>query len=134
MSNKVNNVNLEEGSNKSFGILFAIVFLIIGLYPLIAGESIHLWIIAISVIFLMLAYLAPKILTIPNRLWFNLGIMLGSIVAPIVMAIIYFCTVVPTGLIMRLIGKDLLHKKLDKNVKTYWIERSEPVGTMKNQF
>ena len=71
---------------------------------------------------------------LPNKLWLKFGLLLGSIVAPIVMSFVYFVTVVPTGLIMRLLGKDLLTQKLDKNAKSYWIERSEPMGSMKNQF
>ena len=82
----------------------------------------------------MLAFAAPKTLILPNKLWFKFGMLLGSFVAPIVMALVYFATVLPTGLIMRLLGKDLLKKRLDKNAKTYWIERSEPMGSMKNQF
>ena len=82
----------------------------------------------------MLAYLAPKVLSVPNKLWFKLGIGVGSIFAPVVMAVIYFSTVVPIGLIMKLIGKDLLRQKLDKNAKSYWIERNEPMGSMKDQF
>jgi hypothetical protein len=88
----------------------------------------------VSGIFLLLALLAPRILSSPNKLWFKFGLLLGSIVAPIVMALIYFVTILPTGLIMRLLGKDLLKPKLDKNAKSYWIERTEPVGSMKNQF
>jgi len=74
------------------------------------------------------------VLELPNKLWFKFGMLLGSIIAPVVMALVYFITVVPTGLIMRLLGKDLLKQKLDKNAKSYWIKRSEPIGSMKNQF
>jgi hypothetical protein len=85
-------------------------------------------------VFLALAYLKPQILSIPNRLWFKLGLGLGAFVAPVIMVLIYFTTVVPIGLLMRLMGKDLLKQKLDRNVKSYWIERSEPIGSMKDQF
>ena len=87
-----------------------------------------------SIGFLLLAYLAPKVLIFPNKLWFKFGLLLGSIIAPIVMAIIYFITVVPTGIVMRLLGKDLLNQKLDINAKSYWIERTDSIGSMKNQF
>jgi len=83
---------------------------------------------------LLLAFVAPKVLTRPNRLWFKFGILLGSVIAPVVMTLVYFATVLPIGLIMRLLGKDLLKQKLDKNAKSYWIERKEPMGSMKNQF
>jgi hypothetical protein len=76
----------------------------------------------------------PNVLSLPNKLWFKFGIVLGSIIAPIIMALVYFLTVLPTGFIMRLLGKDLLKQKLDKKDKSYWIERSESMGSMKNQF
>ena len=127
-------IEVDIGSQKSFGIIFSIVFLIFGLYPLINSEAIHLWSLLVSLILLALAFLAPKTLSLPNLLWFKLGLMLGAIVAPIVMALVYITTVIPTGLFVKLIGKDLLRQKLDKNAKTYWIEREQPVGTMKDQF
>ena len=129
---------LESSQNipteKSFGVVFSIVFLIVSLYPLINSESFRIWALVVSIIFFLLAFLAPKILVLPNKLWFKFGLLIGSIVAPIVMAFVYFVTVLPTGLIMRLLGKDLLKQKLDKNAKSYWIERTEPKGSMKNQF
>jgi len=127
-------VSTEQSSEKSFGVVFSIVFLIVALYPLINSESLRIWALVVSIIFFLLAFLAPKILVLPNKLWFKFGLLLGSIIAPIVMTLIYFVTVLPTGLIMRLLGKDLLKQKLDNNVKTYWIERKEPMGSMKNQF
>ena len=127
-------IELESGSEKSFGIIFAVVFLLISLYLLEENKGLHLWPLIISFIFFLLAYLAPKVLSVPNKLWFKLGIGVGSIFAPVVMAVIYFSTVVPIGLIMKLIGKDLLRQKLDKNAKSYWIERNEPMGSMKDQF
>lgn len=104
------------------------------MYPLTNSEGIRLWAITLSAVFLLLAFVAPQVLALPNKLWFKFGLLLGSIVAPIVMAFVYFVTVVPTGLIMRLLGKDLLKQKLDKNAKSYWIERKEPMGSMKNQY
>ena len=121
-------------TEKSFGLVFSIVFLIVALYPLITSEGIHIWALVVSIIFFLLAFLAPKILVLPNKLWFKFGLLIGSIVAPIVMAFVYFVTVLPTGLIMRLLGKDLLKQNLDKNAKSYWVKRSEPMGSMKNQF
>ena len=134
MSRTSSNFPVEESSPKSFGIVFSIVFLIVSLYPLTNFKGISIWALIVSIIFLLLAFLAPKILTLPNKLWFKFGILLGSIIAPIVMAFVYFATVLPIGLIMRLLGKDLLNQKLDKNSKSYWIERKEPIGSMKNQF
>ena len=117
-------IELESGSEKSFGIIFAVVFLLISLYLLEENKGLHLWPLIISLIFFLLAYLAPKVLSVPNKLWFKLGIGVGSIFAPFVMAVIYFSTVVPIWLIMKLIGKYLLRQKLDKNAKSYWIERN----------
>ena len=135
MSEVTNNVSTEQSSEKSFGVVFSIVFLIISLLPLlINSEGLHIWALVVSIIFFLLAFLAPKILVLPNKLWFKFGLLIGSIVAPIVMAFVYFVTVLPTGLIMRLLGKDLLKQKLDKNAKSYWVKRSEPMGSMKNQF
>jgi len=134
MSEITSHIHTEQSSEKSFGVVFAIVFLIVGLYPLISSEDFRVWALVVAAIFLLLAFLSPKILALPNRLWFKFGILLGAIVAPIVMTLVYFITVLPIGLIMRFLGKDLLKQKLDKNVKSYWIERNEPIGSMKNQF
>ena len=134
MSEKISYIQTEQSSEKSFGVVFSIVFLIVALYPLINSESLRIGALVVSIIFFLLAFLAPKILVLPNKLWFKFGLLIGSIVAPIVMAFIYFVTVLPTGLIMRLLGKDLLKQKLDKNAKSYWFKRSEPMGSMKNQF
>ena len=128
-------VSTEQSSEKSFGVVFSIVFLIVSLFPpLINSEGLRIWALVVSIIFFLLAFIAPKILVLPNKLWFKFGLLIGSIVAPIVMAFVYFVTVLPTGLIMRLLGKDLLKQKLDKNAKSYWVKRSEPMGSMKNQF
>ena len=124
----------EQSSEKSFGVVFSIVFLIVALYPLITSAGLRIWALVVSIIFFLLAFLAPKILVLLNKLWFKFGLLIGSIVAPIVITLVYFVTVVPTGLIMRLLDKDLLKQKLDKNAKSYWIERKEPMGSMKNQF
>ena len=125
--------NVKIGSNRSFGIVFFIVFLIIAIYPLIHSGDVRLWSVIISIIFLVLGLLNSKILTPLNRLWFKLGIFLGKIISPIIMGIIFFLVVTPTGLIMRLLGKDVLNLKYNKN-KSYWIEKNSPKSRMKNQF
>jgi len=134
MSELISHNKIKKPTPKSFGIVFSIVFLLISLYPLINSEGVRLWSIIISAFLLIIAFGAPKLLNVFNDIWFRFGILLGSIIAPIFMALIYFFTIVPTGVIMRLLGKDLLQKKLDKNVKSYWITRDEPVGSMNNQF
>ena len=135
MSESIGKLSLnEKGSEKSFGIVFSIVFLIIALYPLLNSQDIRIWAIIISAIFIFLGFIYPKTLILPNKLWFKFGLLLGAIVAPIIMVLVYFITVLPTGLIMRLLGKDLLKQKLDKKINSYWIIRDEPLGSMKNQF
>ena len=134
MSELTTHVETECGSEKSFGIVFSIVLLAIALYPLFSSENIRLWSLVVAVIFFLLAFLYPKILSVPNKIWFKFGLLLGAIIAPIVMALVYFTTVLPIGLGMKLFGKDPLRRKLDKNTKSYWIERDQPVGSMKNQF
>ena len=125
---------IKIGSNRSFVLVFFVVFLIIGLWPLKNGSSINFWLIGISIIFLVLGLMNSKFLNPLNKLWFKFGIMLGAIIAPIVMSIVYFLVVTPIGLLMKIIGKDLLNIKYDKSKKTYWIKRNIPVGTMKRQF
>jgi hypothetical protein len=134
MSKITSYIATEKSSEKSFGLVFSIVFLIFALYPLTSSESIHYWALAISAVFLLFSFLAPKILILPNKLWFKFGMLLGSIVAPILMFLVYFITVLPVGFIMRFLGKDILKRKLDKSAKSYWIERREPISSMKNQF
>jgi hypothetical protein len=128
------NFSIEYGSEKSFGVVFSFVFCLIALYPLSKSQDLNIWALLIAFIFLILGYLAPKILTIPNKLWFKFGIFIGHIMTPILMALIYFIAVLPTGLIMRILGKDLLKTRLDKKAKSYWIIRDEKMGPMKNQF
>ncbi len=127
-------IEANNGSEKSFGIVFATVFFLIALYPLLDGGNPRLWAVGVALLFVAAAYLAPSLLVLPNRLWFKLGMALGAVVAPVVMGLVYFTTVVPVGLIMRLMGRDLLQKKLDAGAKSYWIEREQPVGSMENQF
>ena len=134
MSESDQYIKAKASSEKSFGIIFATVFFLITLYPLLDGRNPQLWAAGIGLLFVVAAYLSPNLLAIPNRLWFKLGIALGAVVAPIVMGFVYFATVVPVGLVMRLIGKDLLQQKVDADAKSYWIKRKQPVGSMKDQF
>ena len=134
MSDTASNISIQSGSEKSFGIVFSSVFLLVALYPLINSEGFRISALVISIIFFLLAFLAPKVLLLPNKLWFRFGIQLGSIIAPIVMLLVYVITLLPIGLVMRLLRKDLLKKNLDKSVKSYWIERKESIGSMNNQF
>ena len=125
--------NIKLPSNRSFGIVFFVVFLLIGLYPLLNSEEARLWSLIISLIFILLGLLNSKILTPLNKIWFKFGIFLGKIISPLIMGIIFFLVVTPIGLIMRLLGKDLLNLKYNEN-KSYWIEKNDPKSKMKNQF
>ena len=124
---------IKVGSNKSFGIVFFIFFLIVALYPLVNQESIRIWAVILSVTFLILGLINSQALTPLNILWFKFGILLGKIISPIVMGLVFFLVVTPTGIIMRLLKKDLLKLKKNK-LNTYWINRSESKSDMKNQF
>ena len=120
-------------SNRNFGIVFFVVFLIISFYPLTYNGGIKEWTLVISIIFLILGLINSKILNPLNRLWYKFGIFLGRIISPIIMALIFFLVVTPIGLIMRLLRKDLLNLKYNKS-KSYWIEKKGPKSKMKNQF
>ena len=124
---------IKISSNKSFGIVFFVIFLLIAIYPLTHGGDIRIWSGMISFIFLILGLLNSSILTPLNKIWFRFGIILGKIISPVIMAIIFFLVVTPTGLIMRILRKDILNLKYNKN-KSYWIEKEGPKSKMKNQF
>ena len=130
----LNNKKIEKSTNRSFGLVFFIVFLIIGLWPLANGGSVRFWSLIIALIFLFLGILNSKILTPLNVLWSKFGELLGIVIAPIVMGIIFFLVVTPTGLIMRMFGKDLLRNKFQINNESYWIKREKNKSTMKKQF
>ena len=127
------NSKIKIGSNKSFGIVFFTVFLIIAIWPLLNGYEIRYWSLIISIVFLLLGILNSKILTPLNKIWFKIGILLGNVISPIVMSIIFFLVVTPTSFIMKILGKDLLNLK--KNTKSsYWIKKQNQNSRMKNQF
>ena len=120
-------------SNRNFGIVFSIVFLIIAIWPIFNQNEIRIWSIIISLIFLILGLINSKFLSPLNKAWFKFGLILGSLIAPIVMGIVFFLVVTPTGLIMKALGKDLLGLKRNKN-NTYWLEKDNSNNNLKNQF
>ena len=124
---------IKIGSNRNFGIVFFIVFLLIATYPLINYGEIRQWSLILSLIFLILGLINSKILTPLNKLWFKFGIFLGKIISPLVMGIIFFFVVTPIGFIMRLLSKDILNLKYN-NENSYWIKKTGPKSKMKNQF
>ena len=125
--------DVKIGSNRSFGIVFFIVFLLIAFYPLLNDRSIHIWSLIISLIFLTLGIINSSILSPLNKISFKFGILLGKIISPLVMGIIFFIVVTPIGILMKILKKDLLNLKYNNN-KSYWIEKNEPKSKMKNQF
>ena len=125
--------DIKISSNRSFGIVFFIVFLIIATYPLINQGEIRIWSLLLSLLFLALGLLNTKILTPLNKIWFEFGLFLGKIISPLVMGIIFFLVVTPIGVLMKILNKDLLNLKYHKK-KSYWIEKNDPKSKMKNQF
>ena len=124
---------IKISSNRSFGIVFFIVFLLISIYPLLNDDHLRIWSLIISIVFLILGLLNSKILFPLNKIWFKFGILLGKIISPLIMGLIFFVVVTPIGLLMRLFNKDLINLKFNKS-KSYWIEKNEPKSKMKNQF
>ena len=125
--------NIKISSNKSFGIVFFIVFLIVSIYPIFNSGDLRIWSLIISITFLILGLLNSSILSPLNKLWFKFGILLGSIISPIVMGIVFFGVVTPTSIIMKIFRKNLLGLKKN-NKKTYWVEKPLIKSKMKNQF
>ena len=125
--------HIKISSNRNFGIVFCIFFLIISFYPLLNDNHLRIWSLIIALIFLILGLMNSRILTPLNKIWFRFGLLLGQLISPIIMGFIFFIVVTPIGLLMRILRKDLLGLKFNKN-KSYWIERKEPKSLMKNQF
>lgn len=125
------------GSDRSFGIVFCVVFAVIGLYPLLGGGDVRLWSLGLAAAFLLVALVRPGLLAPLNRWWLKFGLLLGRIVSPLAMGLVFFLVMTPTGLIMRLLGKDLLRLRLEPAAESYWIERRPPgpaPETMTHQF
>ena len=123
----------KKNSNRTFGILFFLVFLIIGIWPILNDENLRWWSITISLIFLFLGIINSKLLGPLNRIWIKIGEILGKILAPIVMAIIYFFIVTPMAILLKLLRKDLLKTKFNMT-DSYWLKRDKKFGSMKRQF
>lgn len=124
----------SKSTNRSFGLLFFIFFVILGLWPLTNNGVINYFFITISILFLVLGLINSKLLTPLNKLWIKLGEILGIIIAPIIMALVYFVILTPVSLVVRIFGKDLLSLKFSQNIKTYWIKRKNKLSSMNKQF
>ena len=129
----MNSKNLKISSNRNFGVVFFIFFMIISLFPLFKDENIRIWAVVVAIIFLILGLLNSPVLSPLNKIWFKFGILLGNFISPIIMGLVFFIVVTPTSLIMKAFSKDLLKLKKNKK-KSYWIEKSLIKSKMKNQF
>ena len=125
--------NSKIGSNKSFGLWFFLIFLLIGIYPLIDNAEIRVWALIVSFLFFGLGISNSKILSSLNRSWFKFGIILSKIMSPLIMGLIFFCIVMPIGIIMRLLNYDLLRLRLNDKI-TYWVKKDEIKNNMKKQY
>ena len=132
MKNKSRKIKIS--SNKNFGIVFFIFFIIVSVWLFFKNGEFIIWPIIVAVVFLILGLTNSKLLTPLNKAWNQFGILLGYFIAPIVMGIIFFLVVTPTGLVVRVMGKDLLRLKKNKDKKTYWIHKDDYKTSMKNQF
>jgi len=129
--------SVKQGSDKAFGLVFAVFFAVIGLWPLKGGDDARAWSLGLAIAFLLVALIRPTLLKPLNRIWFLFGLLLHRIVSPIVMALLFFAVVTPVGLLMRLFGKDPMQRRFEAKAETYWIPRPPPVegqGSMTNQF
>ena len=129
MKNYLNNKNKN---NITFGILFFVFFLIIGLYPLISNEPIRIWSIIVSLVFLTVTIIKPNLFTFLNKLWIKFGILLGKIISPIVMGLVFFFVVTPIGIFVKILKKDVM--SLKRGQSSYWITREDKIQSMKKQF
>jgi len=124
---------VNKTTNKNFGIVFFIFFLILSIYPILNNKILNFWFLFISLIFLILGLLNSNLLSPLNRAWFKFGVYLGKFVSPIVMGAVFFLVVTPISLIMKILNKDILSLKKNKS-ETYWIKKNGPISKMKNQF
>ena len=125
--------NIKISPNRSFGIVFFIVFILVAFYPLINQGEVRIWSVLVSLFFLIFGIINSKILTPLNKIWFKFGVFLGKIISPIVMGLIFFLVVTPIGFLMRMLKKDILNLKFNKS-NSYWIDKTEPKSKMKNQI
>ena len=125
---------IKISSEKNFGIVFSIFFFIIAIYPFFLSNTLNYWFMSISIFFLITAFFFQKILILPNKLWNKLGIFLGLVISPIIMLLIFVLTFIPIGIILKILGKDLINKKIYKQKKSYWIKRHYKMQSLTKQF
>ena len=127
-----NFINIKKKNNITFGILFFFFFLIVGLYPLNYNETIRVWSVVLSLIFLIITVIKPNLFTFLNKFWIKFGLLLGKIISPIVMGLVFFFVVTPIGILIRILKKDVMGLK--RGVSSYWINRKDKVQSMRKQF
>ena len=128
---------VKGSTDRAFGIVFAVVFAVIGLWPLSSGDGVRLWSLGVGAALLLVAFARPTILGPLNRLWTKFGLLLHRITSPLIMAFVFYLAVTPTALVMRLAGKDPLRRRIERSARTYWIDRDPPgpaPDTIKHQF
>ena len=125
-------IKINKKNNITFGILFFVFFLIIGLYPLVSFEVIRIWSVVLSLVFLIITIIRPNLFTFLNRSWIQFGILLGKIISPIVMGLVFFFLITPIGMLLRILKKDVMGLK--RGASSYWITREDKVQSMKKQF
>jgi hypothetical protein len=128
---------VQSSSDRSFGLVFTVVFVIVGLLPLLNGQGIRVWALGLSAVFFLVALAVPRVLAPANRAWTKFGLLLHGVVSPVALGVLFFGVVTPTGLLLRLFGKDPLRLRFDPAAKTYWIARAPPgpdADSLKNQF
>ena len=124
----------QMGSPRGLGLLFAFVFALVGVWPMLFGGEPRLWSLGVAAAFLAVALIAPMVLQPFNRLWHRFGLLLAWIMTPVIMTVVYLIAVVPTGLLLRLFGRDAMRRRREPKAKSYWIERKHPIGSMRDQF
>ncbi|MDO6462505.1 SxtJ family membrane protein [Granulosicoccaceae sp. 1_MG-2023] len=134
MSPEASHIPVKSGSPRGFGFVMCGFFVLLGLYPLTAGGALRWWALVVAAVFLLLAVVRPSLLAGPNRLWFRLGLVLGAVVAPVVMGVVYFLVILPMGLMRRLFKRDPLGMQPDAGAASYWVEREQSPQPMRNQF
>lgn len=124
----------QAGSPRGFGLLFVVVFALIGLWPLLGDGPVRLWSLVVAAVILVIALAAPFLLQPFNRVWHKFGLILGMIMTPVIMTVIFVLVFTPTGLLLRLFGKDPMTRRFEPKTKSYWIKRTTPAGSMRDQF
>ena len=132
ISRQKQEIKINKKNNITFGIFFFIFFFVIGLYPLISVGVIRIWSVVLSLVFLIITITRPNLFTFLNRSWIQFGIILGKIISPIVMGLVFFFVVIPSGIIVRILKKDVM--SLKRGTSSYWINREDKLQSMKKQF